>query len=178
MDYIHLLRINTAVNTDTLPPTQFYVTHFLTYAGKEWIKTRIEFFSGGNESVMRCSWWRNTAGRWQAARKSCCGLSVSSVLCYEFHFKLHPHSTYICSWLHVHSVPICAEPDRNYCVSRGTVCTGDVWTTETAYFHERSCTLALSQYSLFSLISNSVTCSNVCGQELEWNDSNASVILT
>jgi len=63
-----------------------------------------------------------------------------------------PHCTYICSWPHVHSGPICAElPDRNYCVSRGTVCTGDVWTTETACFHERSCTLALPKYSLFSL---------------------------
>jgi len=59
-----------------------------------------------------------------------------------------PHCTYtyICSWPHAHSVPICAElSDRNYCVSRQRVCTGDVWTTETAHFHERSCTLALPQ---------------------------------
>jgi hypothetical protein len=44
MNYIQLLRINTVVNTDTLSHTQFQVTHFLTYAGKEWIKTRIKFF--------------------------------------------------------------------------------------------------------------------------------------
>lgn len=87
MYYIQLLRINTVVNTDTLSPTQFQVTQFLTYAGKEWIKT---IFFGGNESVMTLSKWKNTAGRWQAARKSWCGLSVSSVLCYEFQFKLHP----------------------------------------------------------------------------------------
>jgi len=52
MYYIQLLRINTVVNTDTLSPTQFQVTQFLTYAGKEWIKT---IFFGGNESVMTLS---------------------------------------------------------------------------------------------------------------------------